>query len=472
VPGTSGGFPLPAGFGALSLGRHGEALTFAGILAGAAGVSRRARALALAGIGTDAMAFVCGFSLGMGPGESSVRQANEQGSGGGSQRGTSFQVLLSHIHSWSGWIEIPARIGGDPSMDLCNTQGFHLAGNLALLLCEMGAASIRLVRMMSLLRIFFAAALLSLGACSGGGGDYELRFPALKVAINDSVVLTAAEERPLPVKIFYPESGDSYPLIVLSHGTFSNRNRYDRVAGFWAGQGYVVMVPQHMDADYGVTPSSYEVMQDVIRTRVDDMSQVLDELPVITAAVPDLAAKISSGQYVAAGHSIGTQVAMLVTGARFRTEFNGALMESSEDRYKALILVSDPGKMRLMPRDTWVASSVTTFMATGTDDFGTMGARGAPTEGQTEILRAETDAGVVRYELLLDKGDHYFGGLVQKDRDTEPDDEGLAIFNETSTAFLDAVMKGNARARTYLNSVDMQVATQGRATLARLEVDN
>lgn len=355
-------------------------------------------------------------------------------------------------------------------MDRIHGSGFHLVGKQGLLLCEMRAVSIRLVRMIKTMKILLVLSALVLTACSPGSGDYELRFPALKVAINDSVVLTAAEERPLPVKIFYPELGDSYPLIVLSHGTFSNRDRYDRVAGFWAGQGYVVMVPQHMDADYGVTPSSYAVMQEVIRTRVTDLSQVLDELPAITAAVPGLAGKIAPGKYVAAGHSIGTQVAMLVTGARFRTEFNGAMMESSEDRYQALVLVSDPGKMRLMPRDTWVASAVPTFMATGTDDFGTMGARGAPTEGQTEILRAETDAGVVRYELLLDKGDHYFGGLVQKDRDTEPDHEGLAIFNETSTAFLDAVMKSNGRAQAYLDSVNMQTATAGRATLARLEL--
>ncbi|MGI9330814.1 MAG: alpha/beta hydrolase family protein [Gammaproteobacteria bacterium] len=340
------------------------------------------------------------------------------------------------------------------------------------LLCDGEPASIRLAHMVNALKALVASALLILGACSGGGGDYALRFPALQVAIDDSVVLKAAEERPLPVKIFYPKQGDSYPLIVLSHGTFSNRNRYDRVAGFWAGQGYVVMLPQHIDADYGVTPSGYEVMQDVVRTRVADMSQVLDELPSIITAVPGLEGKIAPGEYVAAGHSIGTQVAMLLTGARFRTEFNGQMMESPEDRYRALVLVSDPGKMRLMPRDTWVASAVPTFMATGTDDFGTMGARGAPTEGQTEILRAQTGAGVVRYELMLDKGDHYFGGLVQKDRDTEPDHEGLAIFNETSTAFLDAVMKGDARARTYLNSINMQVATQGRATLARLEVAN
>ena len=336
-------------------------------------------------------------------------------------------------------------------------------------MCATAAGGVTLIHVLMFRELLCLVLLLGLVACAGDAGDYQLRFPALGVVVDDSVVLAAADERQLPVHIVYPADGGPFPLIVLSHGTFSNPQSYDRIARFWAGQGYVVMLPQHMDANFGIKPSGYEVMQDVIRTRVMDMSQVLDDLPLIEAAVPALAGRIMPGAYAAAGHSIGTQVAMLVTGARFVTEFNGELMESPEARYRALVLVSDPGKMRLMPSDTWVASGVPTFMATGTEDFGLMGSRGTATEGQTEIIRAETDGGVVRYELLLDGGDHYFGGLVQKAQDTEPDHEGLAIFNETSTVFLDAVMKADARARAHLDAVDMQLATEGRATLARLE---
>lgn len=304
-------------------------------------------------------------------------------------------------------------------------------------------------------------------ACSPGTDEYEPRDPALPIATDDSVVLTAADDRPVPLKIIYPEAGGPYPLIVLSHGTFSNRHRYDRIAEFWAGQGYVVMLPQHIDGDYGVRPSGYDVMQGVIRTRVADMSQVLDELDAIEVAVPAVAGKISRDGPVAAGHSIGTQVAMLVTGARFRTAFDGEVMESPENRYAALILVSDPGKMRLMPPDTWRASAAPTFMATGTEDFGLMGSRGPATEAQTEILSGADDVDRVRYELLLDGGDHYFGGLIQKKVDAEPDHEGLAIFNSASTAFLDSVKKRDRRARDWLNTVDLSEATDGRATLTR-----
>lgn len=302
-------------------------------------------------------------------------------------------------------------------------------------------------------------------SCTAVTMPYGPRDPALTVAINDEVVLIAAAERPLPVKIFYPGIGGPYPLIVLSHGTFSNRHRYDRIAEYWAGQGYVVMLPQHIDADYGVTPSSYDFMQNVVRMRAADMTLVLDSLEWIESAQPTLKGRISHDTFIAAGHSIGTQVAMLVTGGRFRTAFNGAEMQADESRYRVLILISDPGKMRLMPLNMWQAAAVPTFMATGTEDYGLMGGRGAATEAQTELLSLGVAPDAPRYELLLEHGDHYFGGLVQKEVDAEPDHEGLAIFNATSTAFLDAVIKQDPRAREYLDTVDLLAATGGRATL-------
>ncbi len=128
----------------------------------------------------------------------------------------------------------------------------------------------------------------------------------------------------------------------------------------------------------------------------------------------------------------------------------------------ALVMLSDPGKMRQMPITAWTGSTVPTFMSTGTEDYGLMGSRDAPTEGN-EIL--SSDLSVDRYQLLLKEGDHYFGGLVQKDVQKNPDHEGLDIFNKTSTAFLDAYVKGDRGAERYLRNVDLTVATTGRAEL-------
>ncbi len=98
-----------------------------------------------------------------------------------------------------------------------------------------------------------------------------------------------------------------------------------------------------------------------------------------------------------------------------------------------------------------------------------MGARGKPTEAQTDILSGGAD--VLRYELLLDKGDHYFGGLVQKKVDAKPDHEGLAIFNELSVVFLHSVAKDDRRASQYLANLDVAAMTKGRAKVTRVETN-
>jgi predicted dienelactone hydrolase len=295
---------------------------------------------------------------------------------------------------------------------------------------------------------------------------YVGQDPLLPVAVERGVTLTAAADRPLPLKIFYPESGGPYPLIVLSHGTFSSIDRYDLIADYWAAHGYVVILPQHKDANYGVQPTGYAMMQEVALSRVADMSQVLDELDTIEQQVPALKGRIDRAHPVAAGHSMGTQVAMLLTGMQFRTPYDKQLQASDERRFVALLLVSDPGKMRMMPPDVWRASSVPTFMATGTDDYGLMGERGARTEAQSEVL--SNTAAVDRYSLELQNSDHYFGGLIQKQAGAKPDYEGLAIFNAISVAFLDAYIKGSADAKAYLATVDLPQATDQRAALTKV----
>ncbi len=312
-------------------------------------------------------------------------------------------------------------------------------------------------------------------ALPSGAADITALYrgqPPQGIGYNRAVVLDAADadaadglptDRRLPLSIVFPQQGGPYPLIVLSHGTFSSPQYYERIMFHWAGQGYVVITPQHVDANFGVQPSGYATMQAVTMTRVADMSQVLDELGSIEQQLPALAGKIDHDHYIAAGHSIGTQVAMLVTGMKYRTGFDGSVVQAGENRYDALVLISDPGKMRLMPLELWRASTVPTFMATGTDDYGLMGQRGAAAEAQSEILSA--GAAVARYRLLLDGGDHYFGGLIQKDTATAPDHQGLAIFNATSTAFLDAYVKGSRVAADWLARVDLPQITAQRAQL-------
>lgn len=301
---------------------------------------------------------------------------------------------------------------------------------------------------------------------SDNGDLYESDADRFRVTVDDSVTLLVPDEdRELPLRIVYPDGEGPYPVIVLSHGTFSSGRRYDAVAGYWAARGYVVMLPDHVDANYGVIPKKNEDMFRVSRLRVADLTLIADSLTEIESRLPALAGRLDHSKLVVAGHSFGTQIAMFVTGMRMRNPTNGDITASDETRFGTLILLSDPGKMALMPSETWTGSGVPTLLSTGTEDYGLMGDGRRATEYENEILSRADNASVSRYLLMIERGDHYFGGLIHKDTGTEPDHEGLAIFNAISMAFLDAYVKEDQDAREFLQAVDLQAETHGRAAL-------
>ena len=273
------------------------------------------------------------------------------------------------------------------------------------------------------------------------------------------------ENREMSLRIVYPDQGGPYPIIVFSHGTFSSGDKYNLVVEFWAERGYVVILPNHLDANYGIIPSKTEDMIRIIHTRISDMSFILDNLDAIEGQNPGLKGKLNRNQIIAAGHSIGTQVVLVNTGQRMRNPTNNYVTESSEDRFMAAVMLSDPGKMAMMPDDTWKGGSAPTFLSTGSEDYGLMGDGRREAEYQNEILTLPDEPTGDKYLLLIERGDHYFGGLIHRDVDKAPDYDGLAIFNAASLAFMDAHTRDAESAWAFLKPNILSSATDGRFVL-------
>ncbi len=273
------------------------------------------------------------------------------------------------------------------------------------------------------------------------------------------------ENREMSLRIVYPDQGGPYPIIVFSHGTFSSGDKYNLVVEFWAERGYVVILPNHLDANYGIIPSKTEDMIRIIHTRISDMSFILDNLDAIEGQNPGLKGKLNRNQIIAAGHSIGTQVVLVNTGQRIRNPTNNYVTESSEDRFMAAVMLSDPGKMAMMPDDTWKGGSAPTFLSTGSEDYGLMGDGRREAEYQNEILTLPDEPTGDKYLLLIERGDHYFGGLIHRDVDKAPDYDGLAIFNAASLAFMDAHTRDAESAWAFLKPNILSSATDGRFVL-------
>jgi dienelactone hydrolase len=280
---------------------------------------------------------------------------------------------------------------------------------------------------------FIAIALLTV-ASSLYAGD---------ISIDDSASLTVDGERTLPLRVVFKACADSkpVPVIVLSHGTFSSGKKYDPVSQYWAEHGYVVILPDHRDANYGELPKSEAHMLEIIGSRARDLVAIADQIDSIGEMIPGLKVCMDTSALVSAGHSVGTQIAMQMTGLKIRNPNTGEITGIDEDRYKATVLLSDPGKMAVMPDDIWLGGSAPTLLVTGPDDFGLMGKNTRQADYQNEMLEPASPMPGHRYLLTITGMDHQFGGLIHKDIDAEPDTEALELFLQISTAFLDVYAK-------------------------------
>ena len=316
--------------------------------------------------------------------------------------------------------------------------------------------------------IFLFSTLIAASLISVGNAQtfYDGVIGPLSITKDGRATLAVSvENREMSLRIVYPDQGGPYPIIVFSHGTFSSSDKYNLVVEFWAERGYVVILPNHLDANYGFIPSRTEDMIRIIHTRISDMSFILDNLDAIEGQNPGLKGKLNRNQIIAAGHSIGTQVVLVNTGQRIRNPTNNYVTESSEDRFMAAVMLSDPGKMSMMPDDTWKGGSAPTFLSTGSEDYGLMGDGRREAEYQNEILTLPDESTGDKYLLLIERGDHYFGGLIHRDVNKVPDYDGLAIFNAASLAFMDAHTRDAESAWAFLKPNILSSATDGRFVL-------
>jgi hypothetical protein len=293
--------------------------------------------------------------------------------------------------------------------------------------------------------------------------------PGPYAVLTEAVVeldVRKAGEPVMSLRVVYPDGEGPWPLIVFSHGTFSSNEMFAPIAEHWASWGYVVLLPNHLDANRGFALRSNDDAQRLVRSRVDDMIFVLDSVDEIQAAVPGIKDRLALPPYVAGGHSIGSYVAMLVSGTRTRNPETGRTTGLSDKRFGAVVLSSDPGNMALMPDDLWLGASVPALVASGSEDYGLMGDGRIKADYQNEVLANAAAPTGQRYRLIIEELDHYFGGLVhRKPKDAKPDPEGLKIFNAVSTAFMEAYIKHDQSARDSLTETNLPAITAGRAVI-------
>lgn len=317
----------------------------------------------------------------------------------------------------------------------------------------------------------------------------------LAVAVTD-LSLAAARGRDLPLRVFYPESGGPYPLIVFSHGAGGSAEAAGRLGRFWASHGYVVVAPTHADSiarrrAAGESASLRDTLRHVgdpgaLEGRVADVRLVLGSLDALVKQATGLRGRIDRARVGMSGHSMGAMTGQLVAGARLYRD--GAAVDLSDPRPRAFVLLSPQGRNTLLHDDSWKELKRPTLFVTGSQDRGLGGQE--PSWRREPFERSPAGD---KYLVFIEGATHasFTGkasdgerpnrrgralarrrGLDSRAEPAKPLDpaEQEAIFDDVrcaTLAFWDAYLKGDAQARKFLAGDGLEAFSKGQVELSR-----
>lgn len=290
-----------------------------------------------------------------------------------------------------------------------------------------------------------------------------------KVSTVQHLTLPASEnERDISLNLYFPSRGSAYPLLLFSHGNWSDKNSYDRIIEHWVSHGYAVIAPDHLDccgAPRGIFNSLRYGQLGLIEGRVDDLSRLLHELSAVEALVPNFRGKADPTRIAITGHSFGAFSAQQFGGAAAFDPDQQKYLFHREPRVEAIVALSPPGPMfDTITADSWQQLQTPTFVSTGTWDI-------QPSfwpDWRMHLMSWESALPGNKYALITQGADHFLGNLICRiQRDATPQTNALRMLQSASTAFLDAYLKDSTPARAFINGDSLAVKTQGFSRLDR-----
>jgi predicted dienelactone hydrolase len=168
--------------------------------------------------------------------------------------------------------------------------------------------------------------------------------PAATVSVKPVVLSAPGRGADLRVRVSAPVTGRDLPVVVFSHGFGQSLDGYAPLADFWAGHGFVVIQPTHLDSrTLNIAPDDPR-SPEIWRFRVEDLKRILDQLDLIEASVPGLSGRPDRNRVAAAGHSWGAQTAGMLLGARVLDADGKPGEDMSDSRVKAGVLLAAAGE--------------------------------------------------------------------------------------------------------------------------------
>ncbi|MEP5567557.1 MAG: hypothetical protein ABJN62_06975 [Halioglobus sp.] len=288
------------------------------------------------------------------------------------------------------------------------------------------------------------------------------------VVTNKTLEIETEDGATLALSLYYPGEELQHPLLLFSHGNWSDRHSYDRIIEHWVSHGYVVIATDHSDCCSpvkGIFNSLRYGQMGLINRRISELELLLANIDTLENQLPAFADKADTSKVAATGHSFGAFSAQQLGGASALDPETGEYRYQTDPRISAVVALNPPGPMfDTITADSWKGMTAPTLVTTGTWDV----QKGFWEDWKLHLMSWEKSPDGKKYALVIDGADHYLGNLIcRTERDHPPQDDALKMVQLTTTAFLDSQLKSNKQARMILADKYLERETKGYAKILR-----
>ncbi|MCX7753572.1 MAG: hypothetical protein N2443_12035 [Blastocatellia bacterium] len=285
-------------------------------------------------------------------------------------------------------------------------------------------------------------------------------------------VHNVAENRRLPILVRFSRAvTQPRPVVVWSHGGGPRNTVSPDMNREWsevlARAGYIVVHPAHVEPDRLALCRKLGIsnMQTCLQLnamtwyRPSDARAVLDALPQIVAAFPQLRGRVDLTRVAYAGHSFGAFTAMTIAGARvnYVEGYNDISWRHPLPRAFLALSPQGPGRFGFFD-DSWREVDRPVMTASGAGDN---------LLGETAANRREPFKRMPpgnKYELWIESRD-----AVHSTFNLSDSGPGRCFHDEIAmagVAFLDAYLSDYEPAKVWLTSGSVESRTGGIVTIA------
>jgi predicted dienelactone hydrolase len=306
---------------------------------------------------------------------------------------------------------------------------------------------------------------------------YELDSGPHNVSeVEDLVLHDVNRSKDVHIRIFYPMDAGKYPVIVFSHGAGGSQTCCDALTRHWASYGYVTIQPTHDDSivqrrNQGEENIRFpQAIGDALKkpalweSRPLDISYVIDVLHSLENRVPSLVGKIDADHIGVGGHSMGSYTAEAVAGAL--VDLPGHPGKNFVDsRVKAVVCLSPQGPGQFGLKDHSFDGITLPYMGM-TGSLDSLGPVASPAWHKIPFDRSEAGD---KYHVYIEGADHksFVTPRTLLAGHAEQGGTILDYTNSAALAFWDAYLKGDAHAKSYLQSSALEKFSRGAVKLSR-----